>query len=341
MDGRQESAQLIATGSPATGGPAPGVLRTPDECFDGIVGFPYAPHYVTVQAEGAPPVRMHYVDAGDRQGPPVLLLHGQPTWSYLYRRVIPVLAERGLRCIAPDNIGFGRSDKPVEPPAYTYRRHVAWTTALVDALGLEGVTLVVQDWGGPIGLGALAARPHLVAGVVATNTVLHTCDPALAGRLTWANHATADGRMVVEQALLDYVAYCARAPELVPSMFVGGALGSLDDGAAAAYDAPFPEPRYTAGVRQMTALIPLTPNDPGARTGRATSEALTRWNGPLLTAYSDGDPATRGWEKVLQEIAPGAAGRRHLTIEGAGHFVPEERGPELARIVADFVDSMR
>ena len=341
MDGGQEGAQLIAADSPTTGVPAAGVLRTPDGCFDGIVDFPYPPHYVTLHAEGAPPVRMHYVDAGDPDGRQVLLLHGQPTWSYLYRRVIPVLVERGLRLIAPDNIGFGRSDKPVEPAAYTYRRHVAWATAFMDALDLQDVTLVVQDWGGPIGLGALAARPHRVAGVVATNTVLHTCDPALAGKLTWANHATADGRVVVEQALLDYIAFCARAPELVPSMFVGGALGSLDDGAAAAYDAPFPEPRYTAGVRQLTALIPLTPNDPGARTGRATTEALTQWNGGLVTAFSDGDPATGGWERVLQETAPGAAGRHHPTIKGAGHFVQEERGEELARIVADFVDGIR
>jgi haloalkane dehalogenase len=336
VDGCQEGAQLTATDDPAAG-----VLRTPDECFDGIVDFPYPPRYMTVHAEGAPPVRMHYVDAGDPQGSPVLLLHGQPTWSYLYRHVIAVLVERGLRCIAPDNIGFGRSDKPREPATYTYRRHVDWATAFMDALDLHGVTLVVQDWGGPIGLGALAARPHRVAGAVASNTVLHTCDPALAGELTWANHATDDGRMVVEQALLEYVAFCARARELVPSMFVGGALGSLDDATRAAYDAPFPEARYTAGVRQMTALIPLTPNDPGARTGRATTEALTRWSGALLTAFSDGDPATRGWERVLQRTAPGAAGRHHRTIEGAGHFVQEERGEELAGIVAGFVEEIR
>jgi haloalkane dehalogenase len=248
-----------------------------------------------------------------------------------------VLTGRGLRCVAPDNVGFGRSDKPVDPTTHTYRRHVAWMTAFVDALDLDAVTLVVQDWGGPIGLGTLTARPERFARVVATNTALHTCDPSLEARLTWANYATGEGRMVVEQALLDYVAFCARAPELAPSVFVHGAVGSLDEHVRAAYDAPFPEARYAAGVRQMTALIPLTPNDPGARTGRATSEALRQWRGPFLTAFSDGDPATRGWDRVLQETAPGAAGRPHVTIEGAGHFVQEEKGEELGAIIADFV----
>jgi haloalkane dehalogenase len=316
-----------------------GVLRTPDERFEGLVDYPFAPNYVPVRAGGIDAVWMHYVDAGPRDGPVVLLLHGQPTWSYLYRKTIAVLTGRGLRAVAPDNIGFGRSDKPSEPTAYTFRRHVEWTTSFVEALDLHEVTLVAQDWGGPIGLSALAAVPERFARVVAANTVLHTSDPALAGKLTWANHATEDGRVVLEQSLVDYVQYCRRAPELVASDFVYSSAGTLPPEVLAAYDAPFPDPSFTAGLRQMTSLIPLTPGDRGAVIGRATMEALARWERPFLTAFSDGDPATRGWEAVLQEHVPGAAGRAHPTIGGAGHFVQEEKGEELGHIVGDFIET--
>ena len=241
--------------------------------------------------------------------------------------------------MAPDNIGFGRSDKPTDRTLYTYRRHVEWMSSLVAALDLRDVTLVVQDWGGPIGLGALAAVPERFARVVATNTALHTSDPTLAGKLTWANHGTGDGRVVLEESLVDYVQYCQRAPELVASTFLYAASGTLTSEVLAAYDAPFPDPSFTAGMRQMTALIPLTGTDPGARMGRATMEALGNWDRPFLTAYSDGDPATRGWETVLRDTVPGAAGHAHPTIRGAGHFVPEERGEELGRIVADFAEA--
>jgi haloalkane dehalogenase len=327
----------LEPGRPAGLGTA--FARTPDERFAGLVDFAFKPHYASVRAEGADPLRMHYVDAGPRDGPVVLLMHGQPTWSYLYRKVIPVLTRRGLRAVAPDNIGFGRSDKPTDRHLYTYRRHVQWTTSFVETLDLEGVTLVVQDWGGPLGLGALAAAPHRFARVVASNTALHTSDPALAGKLSWANHGTGDGTVVLEEALVDYVQYCQRARELVASTFLYSASGALAPEVLAAYDAPFPDHACTAGLRQMTGLIPLTPNDPGARTGRATMEALERWDGPFLTAYSDGDPATRGWDRVFQERVPGAAGRSHPTVEGAGHFVQENRGEELGRIVADFIDA--
>ncbi len=315
------------------------MARTPDTCFAGLVDFPFEPNYITVDAPGVDPVRMHYVDAGPPDGPVVLLLHGQPTWSYLYRTMIPELTRRGLRAVAPDNIGFGRSDKPTDRTAYTYRRHVQWMTSLVDHLDLAEVTLVVQDWGGPIGLGALAAAPQRFARVVASNTVLHTSDPTLAGTLAWANYATDDGRVVLEASLVDYVQYCQRAPQLVPSTFLYATAGALPPEVLAAYDAPFPDQTYTAGLRQMTSLIPLTPTDPGARAGRATMEALEHWHQPFLTAYADSDPATRGWDTVFQERVPGAAGRPHTTIEGAGHFVQEDAGETLAQIVADFIEA--
>ena len=317
--------------------PGAGVLRTPDERFAALEGYPFEPRYVSVRAEGLAPLRMHYVESGPADGPVVLLLHGQPTWSYMYREMISELAGRGLRAVAPDNIGFGRSDKPVLPTDYTMARHVQWLGTFVDALDLRDTTLVVHDWGGPIGLSVLAGAPQRFARVVATNTVVHTADPALDGVLTWANHGIGDGRVVHQEALLDYVLYCLRVPDLVASNLVYCATGRLPAAVSAAYDAPFPDRAHSAGLRQMTGLIPLTRNDPGAAIGRTTMEALARWERPFLTAFSDTDPATRGWETVFRRRVPGAAGRDHPVIAGAGHFVPEERGRDLGRIVAEFV----
>jgi haloalkane dehalogenase len=313
------------------------VLRTPDERFVELPGYPFEPHYVTVSAGGLPPLRMHYVDVGPADAEPVLLLHGQPTWSYLYRTVIPVLAASGLRVIAPDHIGFGRSDKLVDRTEYTYQRHIDLLGNFISSLDLTGITLVAQDWGGPIGLGALAADPVRFARVVATNTVLHTSDPALADRLVWANHGVGEGRVVLEEALVDYVLFCYRAPEIMPSLFVEAVAGPLAPGVAAAYDAPFPDDLYKAGVRQLTGLIPLTRNDPGAAIGRNTWNALSTFDRPFLTAFSDGDPATAGWEAVFQERVPGARGQPHARITGAGHFLQEQVGEQLGRIVTEFI----
>ena len=314
------------------------VLRTPDDCFLGLPDFPFEPHYADVVADGLDPVRMHYLDEGPADGPVALLLHGQPTWSYLYRKVVPELVAAGVRVIAPDNIGFGRSDKPVLATDYTFARHIEWTRSLVTGLDLRDVTLVAQDWGGPIGLSVLAAEPDRFARVVATNTILHTADPALADRLTWAVHGLGESRVVVEEALLDYLLYTQRAPLLRPSDFVGAATVSPPPAEVlAAYDAPYPSVEHTAGLRQMIALLPLTRNDVGARIGRRTMRALEEFDRPFLTAYSDGDPATRGWERVFQERVPGAQGMPHVTIAGAGHFVQEDAGAELGRVVADLI----
>ncbi len=314
-----------------------GVLRTPDERFTDLPGYPYDPHYATVRARGLPPVRMHYVEAGPADGQVVLLLHGQPTWSYLYRTVIPVLTAAGLRVIAPDHIGFGRSDKLEERTDYTLSRHIQWMRSLVSTLDLTGITLVVQDWGGPIGLSALAADPDRFARVVAANTVLHTADPALAERLAWANYGLGDGRVVLEEALVDYLLFYYRAPDIVASVFVDAVAGPLPPEVLAAYDAPFPDATYQAGVRQLTGLMPLTRNDPGAAIGRATWAALAEFDRPFLTAYSDGDPATAGWAGVFQERVPGARGQAHSVIAGAGHFLQEQKGDELGRIIVDLV----
>ncbi|MFC7671702.1 haloalkane dehalogenase [Mycolicibacterium sp. GCM10028919] len=313
------------------------VLRTPDDRFAGLPGFDHAPSYVDVEARGITPLRMHYVDAGPADGPVALLLHGQPTWSYAYRSVIDVLTAAGMRVIAPDNIGYGRSDKLSEATDYTFVRHVQWLTSLVTRLDLGDVTLVVQDWGGPLGLSVLARHPQRFARVVATNTILHTCDPALAGLLTWPHHGVGDDQVLHAETLLDYVSFYQRAPDITPSFFLDAVAGPLPADVLAAYDAPFPDRTYKAGLRQMIALVPLTRNDPGAAIGRATMTALEQWHRPFLTAYSDGDPATAGWDHVFRSRVPGAKGMPHRVISGAGHFVQEQRGEELGEIVVELV----
>ena len=313
------------------------MLRTPDSRFANLPDYPYPPNYLQVDTRGLESLRLHYVDVGPRDGPTVLLVHGQPTWSYVYRHVIAVLADAGCRVIAPDLIGYGRSDKLTEATDYTFKRHVNWLHGLVVGADLRDVTLVAQDWGGPIGLSVLAREPDRFAAVVATNTILHTCDPALEGALTWAHHGVGEDRMTLQESLLDYVRFYQRAPDIVPSFFLEAVAGPLSADVLAAYDAPFPDRSHTAGLRQLIALIPLTRNDPGAAIGRATMSVLEQWQKPFLTAYSDGDPATRGWERVFQRRVPGARGQDHVTITGAGHFVQEQRGAELGDIVAKFI----
>lgn len=315
------------------------VVRTPDECFRDLPGYPFSPHYADVEATGVPPLRMHFVDEGPEDGQVALLLHGQPTWSYLYRNVVPPLVDAGLRVVAPDNIGYGRSDKLTEATDYTLERHIEWLHSFVTALDLRDVVLVVQDWGGPIGLSVLAREPERFDRVVAANTTLHTAAPDLAGKLAWPVHGVGDRHVLVEEALLDYAAFYQRAPDIQPSLFVDALAGPLPPEVRAAYDAPFPGPGYKAGLRQMTALMVLTRNDPGAAILRATMAGLERWHRPFLTAYSDGDEATRGWESVLRERVPGAAGQAHVTVEGAGHFLQEQKGDELGRVIAAFVRS--
>jgi haloalkane dehalogenase len=309
-------------------------VRTPEERFADLPGFPYLPRYAALRSG----LRMHYVDEGPRGAETVLLLHGQPTWSYLYRSVVAGLAAQGLRAVAPDLVGFGRSDKPLARTAYSVRAHVDWLTEFVDALDLTGLSLVVQDWGGPIGLALLSVRPGLVRRVVASNTALHTADASLAGRLSWACHAGADGTVTVERTLLDYQRLTQELSPFRPSLFVQGATASeVPDDVLAAYDAPFPDETFCAGPRQLPLLMGLTPASACARLNRHTMEALAAFDDPFVTAFSDGDPGTAGWAEVLQEHVPGAAGRAHVTIGGAGHFVQEDRGGELADVVAAVV----
>jgi haloalkane dehalogenase len=311
------------------------VLRTPDEAFAELFGFPFSPHY----AELSDGLRMHYVDEGPRDAETVLLLHGQPTWAYLYRAVIDRLVAHGLRAVAPDLVGFGRSDKPAARTAHSVRGHVAWMTQFAGAVDFKGVTLVVQDWGGPIGLGMLAERPGLVGRVVAANTALHTAESTLEGRLAWPVHAADDATVTVSQALLDYQRLTQELVPFRPSLFVQGATTSdVSEDVLAAYDAPFADESFCAGPRQLPLLMGLTPSSECARVNRRTFESLARFDGPFVTAFSDGDPGTGGWAEVLQERVLGARGRDHVTIAGAGHFLQEDRGAELADVVLRVID---
>jgi haloalkane dehalogenase len=291
------------------------VLRTPDERFTDLPGYSFQPRYVEVDG-----LRVHYIDEGPRGGAPVLLLHGEPSWSFLYRKMIPLISAAGHRCVAPDLIGFGRSDKPAARGAYTYQRHVDWMRGVVDALDLRQSTLVCQDWGGLIGLRLVAEHPQRFARVVAANTFLPTGDVAPG------------------PAFLAWREYSQTTPTFhVGGIVKGGCASELSTEVIAAYDAPFPDDRYTAGARQFPLLVPASPDDPAAPANRAAWEALRRWEKPFLTAFSDADPITRGGDRIFQREIPGAAGQPHTTIAGAGHFLQEDKGEELARVVIDFI----
>ena len=301
------------------------VLRTPEERFGGLPEFGYEPRYVTVETPGADEVRMAYVEAGPPDGPVVLLLHGEPSWSFLYRTMLPVLAGHGLRAIAPDLVGFGRSDKPARTSDHSYDRHVAWVRGLVlGRLGLRDVTLVGQDWGGLIGLRLVAEHPDRFARVVAANTGLPTGDEPMPD--VWWQF-----RRVVE-----------RAPTLdIARLIQSGCRSALSPAVRAGYAAPFPDESYLAGPRAMPLILPTAPDDPATEANRAAWRRLAEWDRPFLVAFSDGDPITASMAPVLKRTIPGAAGLDHPVIEGAGHFLQEDAGPRLAEIVASFVRGSR
>jgi haloalkane dehalogenase len=292
------------------------VLRTPEGRFAGLPDFGYEPRYA--DAGG---LRMAYVEAGPPDAEPVLLLHGEPSWSFLYRKVIPVLAEAGLRAIAADLIGFGRSDKPAEVADHSYAAHVEWVRAFAfDALGLTRVTLVGQDWGGLIGLRLVAEHPGRFARVVAANTGLPTGDHPMPD--VWLRF-----REVVRTA-----------PALSVSRLVqSGCQTALSPAVLAAYDAPFPDPSYAAAVRAMPNLVPAAPDDPASDANRAAWQRLAEWDKPFLVAFSDRDPITGAMAPVLKRAMPGAAGLEHPVLHGAGHFLQEDAGQQLGDIIAAFI----
>jgi haloalkane dehalogenase len=295
------------------------VLRTPDERFENLPGYPFAPNYVDVGELDGETIRMHYVDEGPREADPVLMMHGEPSWSYLYRTMIPVIVAAGFRAIAPDLIGFGRSDKPSDRASYSYQSHVDWMHAFVGALDLRRVTFVGQDWGGLIGLRLVAEDPDRFDRVVVANTGLPTGDQPLT------------------DAFFAWRTFSQETPDFPVGRIVsGGCITPMPDEVIAAYDAPFPSDEFKAGARQFPTLVPATPDDPAAPANRKAWESLSGFAKPFLTAFSDSDKITKGGYRIFQERVPGAKGVAHVTIEGGGHFLQEDKGPELAGAVVRF-----
>ncbi|RVW05569.1 haloalkane dehalogenase [Rhodococcus xishaensis] len=292
-------------------------VRTPDECFADLPGFPWSPHY----AETSDGLRMAYIDEGPKDGPLVLLLHGEPTWSYLYRHMIPVLVDAGMRVVAPDLIGFGRSDKPTAVSDYTYARHVEWMRSfLFDALDLHDITLFCQDWGGLIGLRLVGEHPERFARVCASNTGLP------------------DGTRKLPEAWQIFRNFVASTPDLpIGNLISGGCTEPLTPEVTAAYEAPFPDASYKAGARAFPDLIPQDEDNVATPDNRAAWATLAKFDKPFLCLFSDKDPITAGSERALIPKIAGAAGQPHRTIEGGGHFVQEDRGGVLAEALVDWM----
>jgi len=301
------------------------VLRTPPARFDDLPDYPFDPHYATVHHPRLGEVAMHYVDEGPEDRPVALLLHGEPTWSYLYRHIIPVLAGNGYRVVAPDFIGFGKSDKLPRREDYSVALFVDWLAALVEELDLRDIVLVCQDWGGPIGLRVLASMPERFAAVVAANTLLPNCEEPPNGVADWPG-----------QLVEDWVEMVRRMDDIAVGQTVAGVCVNLPAAAVvAAYDAPFPAAKYKAGVLAFPLLIPLNEEMTCCEDNRRAWHELERFEKPFITAFSDGDPSTAGWAEVFRRRIPGARGRPPVTIANAGHFLQEEQPAALAAVVLD------
>jgi haloalkane dehalogenase len=290
------------------------LVRTPDERFANLKDFPYEPRYVEING-----ARAHYIDEGS--GEVILCLHGEPTWSYLYRKMIPILAA-AHRVVAMDFIGFGRSDKFTEREDYTFEMHRSTIASFIQKLDLTNITAVVQDWGGILGLRVATESPERFARLVIMNTGLPTGDvPATEGFMKWRTYATT-------------------TPDLPVGMIVKRSAAdreSITEDIVAAYDAPFPDVTYKMGAQMFPWLVPIEPNQPGAREMRETREALSNWTKPALVMFSDSDPVTRGGDRFFRKLIPSANNEPQIVIQGAGHFLQEEKGQEIAAEIIAFI----
>lgn len=292
------------------------ILRTPEERFAQITDFPYVPKYVEVAG-----LRIAYIDEGPRNAAPVLLMHGEPTWSYLYRKMIPGLLAAGHRVIAPDLVGFGRSDKPTSKRDFSYANHVAWMVAWMEAVDIKNATLFCQDWGSLIGLRMVTHSPDRFARVVLANGGLPT-----------------GAQGIVPKAFKIWRAFARFSPWFPIGRIVNsGCAQKLTPQEIAAYDAPFPSSKYEVAARLFPTFVPTTPADPERAANEQAWEVLKQWHKPFLTLFSSRDPVTRGGEKIFQKLVPGAAKQPHATTRGAGHFLQEDKGPELAKTISDFI----
>jgi haloalkane dehalogenase len=288
------------------------ILRTPETAFDQINDFPYTSKFCEV-SEG---LQMHYIAEGE--GPVVVLLHGEPSWAYLYRKMIPGLVASRLRVIVPDLIGFGKSDKPSEQSDYTYARQIQWTQALLNHLQLKDINIFIQDWGGLIGLRLVTANPHNFASIVAGNTMLPT------------------GTVSPPQAFLDWQKFATKSPKFdVATVLQRATTSELSPAILSAYNAPFPNEEYKAGARIFPALVPTSENNPESDNNKAAWEILCQWKKPFLTLFSDQDPITKGGEQVFQKLIPGTKGQNHQIVSG-GHFLQEDQGELLAQLMVEF-----
>jgi haloalkane dehalogenase len=296
------------------------IIRTPDERFADLPDFPYAPHYVEVAG-----LRMHYVDeksptaAADEV---FLCLHGEPTWAFLYRKMIPILAQRG-RVVAPDMIGFGRSDKYTERSEYSFQMHRDMMARFLEALDLQRITLICQDWGGLIGLRLAAELPDRFARLVIMNTGLP------------------NGEEQMTEGFRRWREFAANSDDLPVGFIMQRTLVTgekTDPQVIAAYEAPFPDTSYKAGAMQFPLLVPVTPDDPGAEAMRNARMALSKWTKPALVMFADGDPITKGGDRFFRKLIPTAAAQPEIVIRGASHFLQDDSGEEIARQIVDFVD---
>lgn len=295
-------------------------LRTDDSCFDDLDGYSFAPNYLLVDDTEGAQLRVHYVDEGPKDATPILLMHGEPSWSYLYRKMIPPLVAAGYRVIAPDLIGFGRSDKPTKRTDYTYQRHVDWMGSVLEQLQLTDITLFCQDWGGLIGLRLVAEKSDCFARVVAANTMLPT------------------GEYSPGEAFTQWQKYSQEVAEFPAGGIInGGTTSELTPETIAAYNAPYPEEKYKEGARQFPLLVPTSLDDPASKSNIAAWQVLSKWQKPFLTAFSDTDPITSGGDKIMQKLIPGTKGQAHTTIVNGGHFLQEDQGEKLAEVIIDFI----
>jgi len=295
------------------------VLRTPDHCFDAIADYPFEPHYAIIRDADGTELRLHYLDEGPRDAAPILLMHGEPSWSYLYRKFVGPLSAAGHRVIAPDLIGFGKSDKLAARTDYTYERHVAWMSDWLTQLDLRDITLFCQDWGGLIGLRLVAAFPNRFARLVIGNTGL----------------PTGDGWSEAFKAWRDF----SQAVPVFPAggILNGGSVRDLTDAEQAAYDAPFPDESFKEGARQFPVLVPVTPEHASVPENIAAWRVLERFEKPVLTCFSDGDAVTKGGERSFIARIPGAKGQPHVIIKDAGHFLQEDKPDELVALIKNFI----
>jgi haloalkane dehalogenase len=330
-------------------------LRTPDARFENLPGYPFAPVYTEIDDGEGGKLRVHHVDEGNPDGPVVLCMHGQPSWSYLYRHMIPLLGAAGLRVLAPDLVGYGRSDKPSRLEDYSYQRQVDWMTAWLVANNVRGATFFGQDWGGLIGLRMVAENPDRFDRAVISNTGLPVPQPLPDGVVEEIQRfrredptpslpevmralGNPDG-LPFPQVFAYWQKWCWESEDLPVGVAVTGTLDgrTASPEETAAYDAPFPGPSYKMGPRAMPSQVPTLPGDPSEAANLRAWEVFQKWEKPFLTAFSNNDAVSGGGEKVFQDRVPGAAGQPHVSIDGGGHFLQEGRAEALSNVIIDFV----